>query len=294
MRFINQFILPSDIDEEDFFQDQNLTCYDSYYPYRVFYGRGFEELFFSDITIIYGGNGSGKSTLLNIIADTIGAERIAPYNRSEFFLSYIKGCKYAMVEKPENTAFVASDDVFDYMLDIRNLNEGINDKRKERLAEYAEYKYSDFKFQSLDQLDELRLRNRARRGSKSRYVRDSLMDNVREYSNGETALRYFYEHIGENGLYLLDEPENSMSPKRQKELVRFIEDLARFFKCQFIISTHSPFVLSMKDALIYDLDQNPVKQADWRSLENVQEYYSFFKEHVEELEAFSKSRNECK
>lgn len=286
MRFINQFILPSDVDEEDFFQYQNLTCYDSYYPYQVFYGRGFDELFFSDITIIYGGNGSGKSTLLNIIADTIGADRIAPYNRSEFFSSYIKECKYAMAEEPQKTAFVASDDVFDYMLDIRNLNEGINDKRKERLAEYAEYKYSDFKFQSLDQLDELRMRNRARRGSKSRYVRDSLMDNVREYSNGETALKYFYEHIGENGLYLLDEPENSMSPKKQKELVRFIEDSARFFRCQFIISTHSPFVLGMKDALIYDLDRNPVKQADWRSLENVQEYYRFFKAHAEELEEY--------
>lgn len=56
------------------------------------------------------------------------------------------------------------------------------------------------------------------------------MDNVREYPNGETALKYFYEHIGENGLYLLDELESSMSPKKQKELVRFIEGLARFGK----------------------------------------------------------------
>lgn len=83
------------------------------------------------------------------------------------FHHILKNAKYAMAEEPQNTAFVASDDVFDYMLDIRNLNEGINDKRKERLAEYSEYKYSGFKFQSLDQLDELRLRNRARRGSKS-------------------------------------------------------------------------------------------------------------------------------
>ena len=68
--------------------------------------------------------------------------------------------------------------------------------------------------------------------------------------------------------------------------MQFIEESTRFFKCQFIIATHSPFVLAMKDALIYDLDRSPVRQADWRSLENVQEYYAFFKEHEEELESF--------
>ena len=286
MRYLNRFILPGDIEEESFFQEQKRTCYDTFYPYQVFYGRGLEELFFSDITILYGGNGSGKSTLLNLIAEKVGAKRSAPYHKSAFFEAYTGRCKNAMIEEPERIAFVASDDIFDYMLDIRSLNEGIDDKRKERLKEYTEYKYADFQFQGMKQLDELRLRNRAKQSSQSKYVRASLMDNIREYSNGETALRYFYENIDENGLYLLDEPENSLSPGRQKELVQFIEESTRFFKCQFIIATHSPFVLAMKDALIYDLDRSPVRQADWRSLENVQEYYAFFKEHEEELESF--------
>mgnify|MGYP006990124335 CR=1 FL=1 len=38
------------------------------------------------------------------------------------------------------------------------------------------------------------------------------MDNVREHSNGESAFLYFTDKIKENGLYLLDEPENSLSP----------------------------------------------------------------------------------
>ena len=63
-----------------------------------------------------------------------------------------------------------------------------------------------------------------------------MMDNVREYSNGESAFHYFAEKIGENALFLLDEPENSLSPERQQELVRFLEDSARFFGCQFVIS----------------------------------------------------------
>ena len=109
------------------------------------------------------------------------------------------------------------------------------------------------------------------------------MDNVREYSNGESAYRYFTEKIGENGLYLLDEPENSLSPKRQMELMGFIEDSARFFGCQFVISTHSPFLLAMAGAKIYDLDENPVDVTPWTELKNVRTYYDFFKSHDREF-----------
>ena len=92
------------------------------------------------------------------------------------------------------------------------------------------------------------------------------------------------EKITENGLFLLDEPENSLSPARQRELVKYIEDSARFFGCQFIISTHSPFVLAMPGAKIYDLDEEPVDVKAWTQLENVKEYYNFFKEHKREFE----------
>ena len=109
------------------------------------------------------------------------------------------------------------------------------------------------------------------------------MDNVREYSNGESAFLYFTEKIEENGLYLLDEPENSLSPERQIELVEFIEDSVRFFGCQFIISTHSPFLLAMNGAKIYDLDENPVNVKRWTELKNVRTYYEFFKKHEKEF-----------
>jgi predicted ATPase len=109
------------------------------------------------------------------------------------------------------------------------------------------------------------------------------MDNVREYSNGESAFRYFTQKIGENGLYILDEPENSLAPKRQMELMKFIEDSARFFGCQFIISTHSPFLLAMRGAKIYDLDERPVTVKRWTQLENVRTYYDFFKTYEQDF-----------
>ena len=104
------------------------------------------------------------------------------------------------------------------------------------------------------------------------------------FSNGETAMRYFTEHIDRDAIYLLDEPENSLSISFQLDLAKYISDSARHFGCQFIISTHSPILLSLEGAKIYDLDSNPVTTREWTELENVRKYYEFFKEHEWEFE----------
>ena len=75
-----------------------------------------------------------------------------------------------------------------------------------------------------------------------------------------------------------------MSASMQIKLDKFIEDSARFFNCQFIIATHSPFILGIKDAVIYDLDSTPVSQKTWSELENMRIYYDFFKSHAQEFE----------
>ena len=84
-------------------------------------------------------------------------------------------------------------------------------------------------------------------------------------------------------IFLLDEPENSLSPGKQQELVKFIEESVRFFGCQFVIATHSPFVLAIKGVKIYDLDEEPVDVKRWTQLENVRVYYEFFKNHESEF-----------
>lgn len=82
----------------------------------------------------------------------------------------------------------------------------------------------------------------------------------------------------------MDEPENSLSPERQMELLKFLEDSARFFGCQFIIATHSPFLLSMRGAKIYDMDEEVVDVKRWTELDNVRTYYEFFKKYAGEFE----------
>jgi predicted ATPase len=264
--------------------DIQRTCYDSYYPFKILSKNDLDRLDFDTVTILYGGNGSGKSTALNVIAEKAGIHRDSIYNKSNFFPDYINMCGMNTEEDiPENSRIITSDDVFDYMLNIRNLNEGIDLKREKLFDEYLDAKYSQFQMKSMADYEQLKKVNNSRRKTQSRFVRGELMDNVREYSNGESAFLYFTEKISEDGLYLLDEPENSLSPKRQMELMIFLEESARFFGCQFIISTHSPFLLAMRGARIYNLDKNPVTIERWTELENVRAYYDFIKTHEKEF-----------
>lgn len=284
MIYLKSFTFPNADLEYDFILSIKRTCYDSYYPFKILSRNDLHRLDFDVITILYGGNGSGKSTALNVIAEKTGITRDSIFNKSNFFPDYVNLCNMNEEDDiPEGSRIITSDDVFDYMLNIRNLNEGIDLKRDKIFDEYLDAKYSSFKMESLADYEQLKKVNNARRKTQSRYVRSQLVDNVREYSNGESAFLYFTEKIQDNGLYLLDEPENSLSPKRQLELVKFLEDSVRFFGCQFIISTHSPFLLAIRGARIYNLDENPVTVESWTELENVRSYYDFFKSHENEF-----------
>ena len=219
-----------------------------------------------------------------MIGEKLQLARDSVFNKSNFFQDYLDFCDYKLkVRLPVNSRVITSDDVFDYMLNIRSMNEGIDRKKESLFEDYLDAKYADFQMRSLDDYERLKKVTKARRLTQSRYVRSELMDNIREYSNGESAFIYFSEKITENGLFLLDEPENSLSPARQQELVKFLEDSARFFGCQFVISTHSPFLLSMRGAKIYDLDEDPADVKRWTELENVRAYYTFFRDHSEEF-----------
>jgi predicted ATPase len=271
--------------EEQFVNYIRRTCYTSFYPFGVFAENQLRELSFSEITILYGNNGSGKSTALNIMAEKLKAERDTLFNRSSFFGDYIGMCNYEMTFEgsPEEIKMITSDDVFDFMLNLRALNDGVDRKREQAFDEWIQNKHSKFQMKSLDDYEQLKRIVDARSKTQSKYVRDTIGNNIIEHSNGESALQYFSEKIKDNGLYLLDEPENSLSPQRQLELLEFIQNSARFFGCQFIIATHSPFLLALRGARIYDLDESPVDIKKWTELEGVRTYFEFFETHKGEF-----------
>ena len=289
MVYLRSFRFPSREQEEDFFFSHNpknfRTCYTTKYPFGMFRDRGLpEDFIFEDITIICGDNGSGKSTILNVIAEKLQFKRSSPFNRSDFFDEYVDMCDYETEQMLSlNSCVITSDDVFERVLDIRRVNNGIDDKREDLLREWLDSN-SDSADTTLHGLDDYERWKRIsdarnRRKSQSQFIRSRLVRNIQERSNGESSLALFVDSIADGGLYLLDEPENSLSPSNQLELKYFIEDCVRNHGCQFIISTHSPFLLSLKGAKIYDIDSYPVETKKWTDLECVRVYQEFFREN---------------
>lgn len=263
---------------------------DNTYPCGIFSEKLFREVNFAPVTILYGGNGSGKSTLLNLIAQKLRLIRVAPFNSSQLFDSYVEACSYEtgyddeglQYQIPAESRIITSDDIFDYMLTVRTNNDEISENIETAREEWAELKFGKtVKLRGLDDYEALRMQVLARNKNVSRrqFIRKTAGQEVRLNSNGETALRYFERKMQDDTLYCLDEPENSMSPKMQLELVEMLETMARWCGCQFIIATHSPFLLAIENARIYDLDETPVTIKNWWELENTRIYYEFFKEH---------------
>lgn len=59
--------------------------------------------------------------------------------------------------------------------------------------------------------------------------------------------------------------------------------ILNLISCNTVIATHSPFILSLGGAKIYDLDEERVEVKRWTSLRNVRTYYDFFKKYEGEF-----------
>ena len=282
--YLSAFYFPGEEAESDFMFGLKTTYDQSVYPYGILPKAGLNEIIFRPVTILYGGNGSGKSTALNVIAEKLRLERNSAYNRSRFFQNYVDRCRASLEETvPKGSRIITSDDVFDMMLDIRSINEGI-DRRREKLAEdYYALKKERFQVRSLDDLDHLHRINEARSKTYSRFIESESGKSLRERSNGENALMYFQGKIEMDTLCLLDEPENSLSPENQLVLADFLEESVRYCGNQLVISTHSPFLLALPGAKIIDLDHHSRIAESWTELKNPRVYFDFFKKHEDEF-----------
>ena len=272
---------------------EHRTCFRDIYPFDVFPAVGLTKLAFEPVTLLYGGNGSGKSTALNIIASKLGLQRYVPFVATHFFAQYVNGAegfdehgRWVKVPGvsfhadmiPPGSRILCSEDVFERTLRIWERNDEMNRRRDELRREWRQAKNVDNRRESVDGncSEEWCRIHELQKKSFSAIVRDEVGYNRRIGSNGENAFDFFMGELEKNALYLLDEPENSMSAKWLVKLVAYIEGLARFEGCQFVIATHSPFILGIKGARIYDLDTFGVPVRKWTELENVREYFQLF------------------
>ncbi len=257
MRYLESFVLP-----QDGLRNTNI------YPYNVFARKYGEFLVFDRITVLYGDNGSGKSTLLRLLAHRLGVRGGSlPDSPSGhgYFARFAAACALEQSASiPPESRFIKSEDI---LYEIKKIDQ------EEVLHEGYRY-------------------HRACMGqTKAQWEREKEEDSYRKrmqimrfaqerYSNGQTALQVFDEFLQPHALYLIDEPEVSLSPENQLVLARRMLDLARLEGCQFIIATHSPFFLGTLDARVYDLGREVWEPCAWSQLASMRLYARFFRDRA--------------
>lgn len=86
-------------------------------------------------------------------------------------------------------------------------------------------------------------------------------------SHGESFLTLVQTRFSGNGIYILDEPEASLSPMRLLTLLSEIYYLVKN-NSQFIIATHSPILMTFPGAEILEFSKNGIKQVDYKDTEH--------------------------
>lgn len=90
---------------------------------------------------------------------------------------------------------------------------------------------------------------------------------LHEQSHGESFLSLLVNRF-EQGIYILDEPEAALSPQRQLSFLKIIHDLERPGHAQFLISTHSPIILSYPGAVLFSLDGDTLQEVTYSETEH--------------------------
>lgn len=77
-----------------------------------------------------------------------------------------------------------------------------------------------------------------------------------------------FNRFSSRGLYILDEPETSLSPSRQMSFVTKLHELVKN-NSQFIIATHSPIIMAYPNSIIYEI-KDKLRIVEYEETENYQ------------------------
>ena len=101
-------------------------------------------------------------------------------------------------------------------------------------------------------------------------------------SHGESFMAVVENRFFGNGLYILDEPEAALSPMRLMSLIAAINELVKK-NSQFIISTHSPMLMSIPGADIYQLSEEGIELVNYKDTDHYQITRRFLENHEKML-----------
>lgn len=97
-------------------------------------------------------------------------------------------------------------------------------------------------------------------------------------SHGEAIMAVLTKKLQGNGLYIFDEPEAGLSPERQLTALAAINQLVQK-RSQLIIATHSPILLAYPNAVIYQLDENGIREISYEDTPQYQVMKGFLNDY---------------
>ena len=232
------------------------------FPWSLPLVAGLEAIDFRvPVTLLVGENGSGKSTLLEGIAAGMGAvaagsddlERDPTLGAARAFAA---AYRFQRREHPRTRLFVRAEDVFGFTKRVVDEIAGLRALEEE------------FRRDLVDGSDGQR-RAMGMAAGQRRALTRRYGDEPDAQSHGQTFLRILSERLVPRGLYLLDEPETPLSPKRVLSLIALLKDRVEQ-DCQFIIATHSPILMAFPGAEILVCDDGGLRSTPYAEVEHVQ------------------------
>ena len=224
---------------------------DRYYPFNLEIFRTTKCIGFSrPVTFFIGENGTGKSTLLRAIAKKCNVSIWEDEGRLKFHFNRYENEMFRYIDVEWSGKQVPgsffSSEMFRYFAEI---------------------------------LDEWAI---ADPGTLSYSGNDSL----RTRSHGQSHMAFFTSRYQREGLFLLDEPENALSPRTQIELLHLLRKATSTHNVQFVIATHSPILLAYPGADLYTFDTIPIQKVGYEETEYYRVYRDFLNNREKYLDWF--------
>ena len=76
-------------------------------------------------------------------------------------------------------------------------------------------------------------------------------------------------------MYILDEPEAALSPRRQAELLAFLAEIQQSASAQVIMATHSPMLMAVPGAALWRLTHRGLSRVDYRDTDHFRLWQTF-------------------
>lgn len=224
------------------------------------------------IAIIAGDNGSGKSTLLEAIAyklslPAISSHSIITDDTFEPARKLFDNISIRWRNKTPHGLFFRAEDYIGFVRSISSMKSEMQ-KEIEEMKEYIQGEgFVRAKSVLQKQINELETKYKGK---------------LEHKSHGEGFLEIFNSRIQQNGVYVFDEPEASLSPLKQLSLISLIMQANKNTDAQFIIATHSPIIMGIPDAAIYYITEQGVQQMLYEETE----HYTIYKSFLDNKERF--------